>query len=1199
MSATDITQCAMIYPEEEEKKPDSQHRVRSNVNSLDRGQPYPPKPLDLSEVDLDASESPHPTFNQPRLLASEGFTHHLRVPSYQAANFPDLAGEVSTRPRGTRGSADAQEGTYSTFTTRAHRTRTYRSWCSRVLYTVVLLNTVIWVPLWLKLLVISRNETQGDELISIYNSSIDIHLSVSTFDDPLTECGLCDAADDGEFGVTYPITATVNNFHDRDGIPAASYLSLIASYDFENWFTVNKPGLLTGLPTGNSVVDVCRSDAIPLDDDEKREDDDDNSVNVAGASGSVKSTTFKISNRETETSFGNNDDDGSSIDLVEVTEIVTEFTTFSPTTVEQKATEAPTPLDIDDSYISRCCLDKPGFIYIVACVSPYEYLQRAEFYTKVEMPPFDDQCIAIASRCGVACNVDADAPIENTCEQGEIPLEHLVRRKFLPKDDDDGDSEPSRRRLNGNDRRHYDRRFQFTSWRPYLYHSSFVFFVTLMAMGTWISFFAGIGSIQDPLKPSMSEVEAYMAAKNGGDDKQKKPLCLVAFSISASEPRMMVLRNLCGKMMSWIYQRKFTLSARPTDECCDHSIENRSVMQRIQTQRQIEAAQMTEYVEFIDIFTDEGHRVGAYALWDAFVDLVHDADLRFVENMANKMTTMTADDDRLLSKTEDDAFCLDDELRSMASSNQNEMGITQEQIDQLEMAFATYDLLTALGHHAFWRSDNDIDPPGFRDLATDPKACSALRRWAGNYREEKKRTGNPFAPNCAPTTHPGIDQKTWNSWWELYDEVGRNQWVKRFDCTKFRRVRLHYDCGQNGEDHCRDLMMCYTARANPEDLKIQLGPTVNRRGIGKGVFVRLKEAGHSVHDETAKLFKKHGMTPLSRAEARRCHARVVTSKTMVKVGKRYVPHATVKECTPDLLRVLPSKFLVNDGRVGDDDLEDQQTVSLLASFRRRALRDEELEGEEAVIPVELLQPLRESRGKSGGMNHAMESAFLRARILVLTLFHASAVLNFYLRHYSSTMHVMKRNHARKRTVKPRRVDSKHCTDNLEIPENSKKNETAACMLFAIFDCRHMATQGFWDVVIPYFYKYRYLNNPWSRELAIDRPVAFVQLPQTFNSLTIDTDIFDMREDAESIQLFSVPLAYYSVRECSRPNKLGNEYLFRIANNIRTGVGAITSCGTNAVWNYDIKYQQDPLEHRFNEVRPFHTSKNKYVPSRTL
>lgn len=39
---------------------------------------------------------------------------------------------------------------------------------------------------------------------------------------------------------------------------------------------------------------------------------------------------------------------------------------------------------------------------------------------------------------------------------------------------------------------------------------------------------------------------------------------------------------------------------------------------------------------------------------------------------------------------------------------------------------------------------------------------------------------------------------------------------------------------------------------------------------------------------------------------------------------------------------------------------------------------------------------------------------------------------------------------------------------------------------------------------------------------------------------------------------------------------------RLANNVRSGVGAITSCGTNAVWNYDIMFQQDPLTHRFNE-----------------
>ena len=44
----------------------------------------------------------------------------------------------------------------------------------------------------------------------------------------------------------------------------------------------------------------------------------------------------------------------------------------------------------------------------------------------------------------------------------------------------------------------------------------------------------------------------------------------------------------------------------------------------------------------------------------------------------------------------------------------------------------------------------------------------------------------------------------------------------------------------------------------------------------------------------------------------------------------------------------------------------------------------------------------------------------------------------------------------------------------------------------------------------------------------------------------------------------------------------NEYLFRMANTVRSGVGAITSCGTNAVWNYPLVDEHMPLKHRFNE-----------------
>ena len=61
-------------------------------------------------------------------------------------------------------------------------------------------------------------------------------------------------------------------------------------------------------------------------------------------------------------------------------------------------------------------------------------------------------------------------------------------------------------------------------------------------------------------------------------------------------------------------------------------------------------------------------------------------------------------------------------------------------------------------------------------------------------------------------------------------------------------------------------------------------------------------------------------------------------------------------------------------------------------------------------------------------------------------------------------------------------------------------------------------------------------------LAIDQKTCFTQMPQTFAKLDMEEDFFDMR----------------------------NEYGFRLSNTIRSGVGAVTSCGTNACWNLKLK-----------------------------
>lgn len=289
--------------------------------------------------------------------------------------------------------------------------------------------------------------------------------------------------------------------------------------------------------------------------------------------------------------------------------------------------------------------------------------------------------------------------------------------------------------------------------------------------------------------------------------------------------------------------------------------------------------------------------------------------------------------------------------------------------------------------------------------------------------------------------------------------------MKRFDCTKFRMARLHFYRDRE-ENVFRDLVMCYSARANPEDLDYQLGPTVPLRGVRKGVFVRLQECS----DDSIRLrFRGYGIKELSRSEARRCHARVLA--TCRRYSQFYVK---VKECTPEMLKAIPTNWLANKGRIpeetddDDSDDDDSQKLSLMRSSYAV---------EEAIIPMDCVVPLRQSRGKSGGMNHAME------------------ILNHFLRHHSSTFQVLKE---KRKGAEPGKQQS--------------RNKADANLLFAIFDCRHMAVQGFWDAVIPYFYGYKHVNNPWARELTLDSSVAFVQLPQTFTSLTLDSDIFDMRSD---------------------------------------------------------------------------------------
>mmetsp|Transcript_75524 Transcript_75524/g.233653 ORF Transcript_75524/g.233653 Transcript_75524/m.233653 type:complete len:684 (+) Transcript_75524:1181-3232(+) len=87
-------------------------------------------------------------------------------------------------------------------------------------------------------------------------------------------------------------------------------------------------------------------------------------------------------------------------------------------------------------------------------------------------------------------------------------------------------------------------------------------------------------------------------------------------------------------------------------------------------------------------------------------------------------------------------------------------------------------------------------------------------------------------------------------------------------------------------------------------------------------------------------------------------------------------------------------------------------------------------------------------------------------------------------------------------------------------------------LFGIFDSRHMPYRRFWWWVLPAFFR----KNSIGR-YTLNQDVSFVQVPQSFARVDLLTDFLDVT------------------------NGLG----FNLINQMRNNCGAVTSCGTNAVW----------------------------------
>ena len=340
------------------------------------------------------------------------------------------------------------------------------------------------------------------------------------------------------------------------------------------------------------------------------------------------------------------------------------------------------------------------FVVFTICLTEIENIELIQIRHQYDKVSFDSKkglneyCVEVDGVCGSSCGFATAAPkycqyLESservddvddddyTVANGRWPDE--PGRGYIPKDllmnldnefkDDDAGSPFTSEKGNG--------------LLNTFFHVFFIVFMTISALSMWISFLPGIGRDSDEPPPSLHNVERHMNSKGRG--KETDAMVCVAFSISASEPRMMILRNskyntfggdarltillhlprarffnsllykssipVVGKLMAWCHEHKLFLKERPWDKNkeenegsqSDSSDSSRKVSwDDSASSNGSSNLSPLDKVSFIDLFQDEGNRVGCYALWDAFSDLVDGADLKFIESLADEMKNMKA-----------------------------------------------------------------------------------------------------------------------------------------------------------------------------------------------------------------------------------------------------------------------------------------------------------------------------------------------------------------------------------------------------------------------------------------------------------------------------------------------------------------------------------------------------------------------------
>eukprot|EP00613_Pedinella_sp_CCMP2098_P050837 CAMPEP_0171825626 /NCGR_PEP_ID=MMETSP0992-20121227/5639_1 /TAXON_ID=483369 /ORGANISM="non described non described, Strain CCMP2098" /LENGTH=1435 /DNA_ID=CAMNT_0012440573 /DNA_START=137 /DNA_END=4444 /DNA_ORIENTATION=- len=1022
---------------------------------------------------------------------------------------------------------------------------------------------------------------------------------------------MCDACDGVAEAVRFPVSVSVSNFTDMD---QAGYVELFVSQDWKGgnsgrWWRPGYPAILSAISSVNETIDVCSvpqqfshaPSFMPTPEPSKKTKVGRRRLQGEGGEEEEEEEEEEAAEDPTVEELGQ----------LEQQQLRRRLTGTKVGVAAKTASSALNDdLANDDKSMAQlgCCLGSPGPMYMVACVVRNWVGTNAGLGHKVKGPPFDDRCVAVTGVCGNTCGADFQFPGSAHCEAGIIPQRFLVSDYCGSSEDDtdgshncgDGtdrvsdDYEVKRKKTIELEDSYFHLPFDTSpeherGWWEYapvikgqpVWHWSFMLMMFLAYTSMTLAFLPGIGRCGSSRArlPILHTLNSQGAIKDGVE--------CVSFSISASEHKLWVLRNLVGKVASSFYHPQALLT---------------------------------------DFFMDETARSGAYAIWDALSRFVNKDEACQVDMVGflKAWAARLRDPAELLQESEDRFKVRGDNKKLLSQIEQlvdpfhnigalaSKYGLSEDDLAELHYAYELYELIDCMLDKRVWTGwdvlhDEDERPsvvePGVRlyDWEADQSggvSAAAVEAVGGGCQglpEFTPTVTNPLAPPLALQSNArGVSLESSASlasegWREESKEGGNTQVELRPPRrTGGGQGQGGHLCDVDAQGHGRSQQQ--TQQTIPEGMT-QTHMAGFRDWLGHGSFsvfmvqwaqsllelAASKKKGYKSLDPFSSevlSFAKDDVTNCQVAEElqlfddggrfKKGYVDCKKHKTMkahdfleVKDGRicfffgTYVSRPLrmiyanrgkpeQREATQNKVRILvPGVYACLNGTHPDLPALDPSTYydystpsPYPAPYNGRISQWEAYRRCYGLVNRELGH-----RFFSGAMTQVLELVKLSEDMLKI---QAQLTSKFPQKHKGAESEERIELPAAWLDPQQRcRGKAGGMNFSVRILEDREQLELAMGLkaappnlkLYSIFDCRHMVTPGFWEQTILHFF--RDSGGVVRRE----ESVMYCQVPQNFVGIELKTDYLDMQ----------------------------NEYLFRYVNCIRDGVGAVTSCGTNCVW----------------------------------